>query len=205
MDPAKFKSSGSTFFIIDNHSKIVLTDKLAYIGSANYSAESQGNYECGVLFSDPEVISNIREEIVDQLVEAALPNDMTPIAEARVLIRSLQKRLIELTRSLAEGLLMSMKGSEPELDSFKREAATVSTELLEQIDALIDDIENEIGEYGDHSQLLPVHELLAGLATRQHSRVGERGRAVSSPSDMESRRRAGRQPFVWLRRRARGS
>ena len=160
LDPGKFISKGSSFFNIDNHSKIVLTDQLAYIGSANYSAESQGNYECGVLFSDPDIIASIREEIVDRLVEAAVPNDMTPVAEARVLVQSLRKRLTQLAASLAEGLFMRMNGSEPELDSFQREDATVSAELLEQIDGLVDDIENEIGEYCEHPLLNPVYELL---------------------------------------------
>lgn len=49
----------------DNHSKIFLTDHIAFIGSANFSLSSNNNYECGFLSENPNVIERIRTEILN--------------------------------------------------------------------------------------------------------------------------------------------
>ncbi|MDE5055223.1 phospholipase D-like domain-containing protein [Niallia taxi] len=52
-----------------NHSKIFITDNFAYIGSANFSFGSNNNYECGVIFNDLKVISEIRRLYGRELLE----------------------------------------------------------------------------------------------------------------------------------------
>ncbi|MFT0562238.1 phospholipase D-like domain-containing protein [Bacillus cereus] len=44
-----------------NHSKIIILDSVAYIGSANFSKGSENNYECGTLLHDKKDIRNLRE------------------------------------------------------------------------------------------------------------------------------------------------
>jgi phosphatidylserine/phosphatidylglycerophosphate/cardiolipin synthase-like enzyme len=51
IDPMKFGPETASFCNVSNHSKIIMTDRLAYVGSANFSLESQDKYECGVLLS----------------------------------------------------------------------------------------------------------------------------------------------------------
>ncbi|QEQ20783.1 phospholipase D-like domain-containing protein [Bacillus sp. BS98] len=52
-----------------NHSKIFITDNFAYIGSANFSFNSNKNYECGVIFDNKEIVSKIRELFMGELFE----------------------------------------------------------------------------------------------------------------------------------------
>ncbi|MFE4242558.1 phospholipase D-like domain-containing protein [Peribacillus butanolivorans] len=52
-----------------NHSKIFLADDFAYIGSANFSFGSNNNYESGVIFSNKEIISEIRRFFGEELLE----------------------------------------------------------------------------------------------------------------------------------------
>lgn len=52
-----------------NHSKIFVTDDFAFIGSANFSFGSNNNYECGVLFSDKEIITQVRTFFGGELLE----------------------------------------------------------------------------------------------------------------------------------------
>ncbi|WP_391732179.1 phospholipase D-like domain-containing protein, partial [Streptomyces sp. NPDC014685] len=54
-----------------NHSKIFIADNFAYIGSANFSFGSNTNYECGVIFNNIEVITEIRKLYGRELLEAS--------------------------------------------------------------------------------------------------------------------------------------
>jgi len=53
--------------LTENHSKIFLTDEFAFIGSSNFSYGSNNNYECGVVFTDIDVIREIRHNIMGEL------------------------------------------------------------------------------------------------------------------------------------------
>lgn len=52
-----------------NHSKLFITDDFAFIGSANFSFGSNNNYESGVIFSDKEIISELRKFYCEELLE----------------------------------------------------------------------------------------------------------------------------------------
>lgn len=43
-------------FNFNNHSKIILTNNIAYIGSQNYSEESSNNIETGILFTNATIV-----------------------------------------------------------------------------------------------------------------------------------------------------
>ncbi|MEG0256085.1 phospholipase D-like domain-containing protein [Vagococcus sp.] len=66
-----FKSFVLCAKLDNNHSKIFLSDKVAYIGSANFSVGSNNNYECGIIIKDIEVIEKIRKTFVTELIEAS--------------------------------------------------------------------------------------------------------------------------------------
>lgn len=51
-----------------NHSKICLSTKCAFIGSANFSHGSENNFECGFLTENKDVIDRIRTEIINSLI-----------------------------------------------------------------------------------------------------------------------------------------
>lgn len=52
-----------------NHSKMFITDNFAYIGSANFSFNSNKNYECGVIFNNKEIVSKIRRLFMGEMLE----------------------------------------------------------------------------------------------------------------------------------------
>lgn len=53
----------NVYFNFENHAKLIMTDKKAYIGSQNFSDASQKNYEIGYLVSDENSIKNINNQI----------------------------------------------------------------------------------------------------------------------------------------------
>lgn len=65
LDPKEFKSDVEIYFNFNNHAKVYSTDNYTYIGSQNFSDESQNNYEAGVIITNncgEELIENIKEE-----------------------------------------------------------------------------------------------------------------------------------------------
>lgn len=72
LNPEKYDANLKTFFNFGNHSKIIMTDKMAYIGSANFSDESKNNNECGILITDVSVINNINEVFVQMQIDESV-------------------------------------------------------------------------------------------------------------------------------------
>jgi hypothetical protein len=66
LDPEQFNPLSRIFFSFKNHAKIIKTDKVAYIGSANYSDESRDNWESGVILRGPAALAQI-EEVIDEI------------------------------------------------------------------------------------------------------------------------------------------
>ena len=66
-----------------NHSKLFITDDFAFIGSANFSFGSNNNYECGVIFDNKEIISEIRKFYLGGLLEESdftnIPDIIDPL------------------------------------------------------------------------------------------------------------------------------
>ncbi|WP_342535204.1 hypothetical protein MHI04_22320 [Lysinibacillus sp. FSL K6-1151] len=65
LDPENFNNNFSGYFQFNNHSKIIMTDSLAYVGSANYSKESSRSFESGVIFNEKSIIDQIKS-IIDE-------------------------------------------------------------------------------------------------------------------------------------------
>ncbi|WCM60714.1 phospholipase D-like domain-containing protein [Paenibacillus polymyxa] len=89
----------STSFHFENHSKIVLTNNIAYIGSANFSDESARSRETGTLYSDPHIVQNII-------------NNLVPLIEGEAIQyfgNSLNQRLLAFTLLLSEVAVASEK------------------------------------------------------------------------------------------------
>jgi hypothetical protein len=72
LDPKKYHESFQGYFNFNNHSKIFMSDKIAYIGSANFSDKSQDKFECGVIFKNPEVIKQINDKFIKALKQNSI-------------------------------------------------------------------------------------------------------------------------------------
>lgn len=68
LDPTQFGTVVESYFSFRNHAKIVMTEHIAFIGSANFSAESRDNWECGVITTDSTAISQLEQAV--ELIKA---------------------------------------------------------------------------------------------------------------------------------------
>lgn len=73
LNPKNFKSNPEVSFNFSNHAKIIATDNSLYIGSANYSDESQDNIESGTLIRDKSVIKRIFDEVFPVIMDESTP------------------------------------------------------------------------------------------------------------------------------------
>lgn len=72
LNPDNYAANIRTFFNFDNHSKIVMTDSIAYIGSANFSDESKNNNECGIIIKDKNIIKDIDDVFIRMQVDESI-------------------------------------------------------------------------------------------------------------------------------------
>lgn len=63
----------SVFFNFDNHGKIIMTNNVIYVGSANYSDESKSNIEFGIISRELDYITFLKEEITKELEKSSTP------------------------------------------------------------------------------------------------------------------------------------
>lgn len=89
-----------------NHSKIFLSDKIAYIGSANFSVGSNSNYECGIVIKNKEIIRKIRNTFLAELLEESkfiiIPtNPFDPLTDINGLIENVRAMVLLISQSSA--------------------------------------------------------------------------------------------------------
>lgn len=72
LNPTSFSERFTPFFSVHNHAKIIGTENIVYIGSANYSNESAENIESGVLIEDKEFIQRLYAEFFDEVKNDSL-------------------------------------------------------------------------------------------------------------------------------------
>lgn len=72
LNPEHFSKTFEPFFNPNNHAKLVGTENIVYIGSANYSNESANNIESGVLIKDRDFIRKLYEDFFDTVKEESI-------------------------------------------------------------------------------------------------------------------------------------
>ncbi len=125
ISPSNFTNDSSSFFNFNNHSKIFATENIAYIGSANFSEESDDNFECGVLFRDKSIVSKLINDLI-----SSIENDSTLYLgkkheELFILIQNVFSQLT-ITYNIYKGLVsneyLTTKDGEfcykPDIDKF---------------------------------------------------------------------------------------
>lgn len=73
LNPENFQSNPYVAFNFTNHAKIIGTENIVYIGSANYSDESKDNIESGTLIRDKDFIHKLYEEVFPVIVNESTP------------------------------------------------------------------------------------------------------------------------------------
>lgn len=67
LDPQKFGNNVEVLFNFSNHGKIIMTDKIVYIGSENFSEESERNTEFGIISKDVNFIGYLKNVIFEDV------------------------------------------------------------------------------------------------------------------------------------------
>lgn len=73
LNPENLGIKPSVFFDFSNHGKIIMTEAIVYVGSANYSEESANNTEFGFVSKDKEFIEFIKAEVLSEIQSSAIP------------------------------------------------------------------------------------------------------------------------------------
>lgn len=104
LNPEKFQSSFASYFNFKNHAKIIGTENIVYIGSANFSDESKYNIETGIIIEDKEFIETLYSDFFDNVVEASTPYYDDDFQVLRLFTISLLSKFAIHKEKLLEGL-----------------------------------------------------------------------------------------------------
>ena len=98
--PENFGRNTKVFFDFQNHGKLIATDKIAYIGSSNYSEKSSENSEFGIITQDASFIEYIFSELIPEIVADAKPyylyNYIPLLVDAEQAFSAYHEKMLEL-------------------------------------------------------------------------------------------------------------
>jgi len=103
--PEEFGPLASISFCFANHAKIIITDTVGYVGSANFSEESEKNWEAGIIVRDAESLKKI-SRFVDEIEKDSIRYYGESMIESIVPLIAARQRLAELRDQLAEDFLL---------------------------------------------------------------------------------------------------
>lgn len=104
LNPDNFTKKFSPYFNVKNHAKIIGTENIVYIGSANYSNESASNIEAGVLIRDKEFIKKLYEDFFAKVQEDSLSYIDENFSAFRLFVLSLHAKFSYHYKKLLENV-----------------------------------------------------------------------------------------------------
>lgn len=176
LKPNLFGENASVFFNFDNHGKIVMTDTVVYVGSSNYSEESENNSEFGFISRDAGFIEFLENELLPTVKADAVPYyeyDYTSLAleanMALAAIFNINNQLHEETYALhddLDGEWFYYIDNEDTLDSKTLEAIN---EVLGSSNKIASDIYDAVSDVTDSNdadldQINDIYERLLDLS-----------------------------------------
>ena len=105
LNPENFQSIPYVGFIFSNHAKIIGTDNIVYIGSANYSDESKDNIESGTLVRDKLFIQKLYSEVFPEIMNESTPYFEDDFNVLRLFIVSMENKFWTWSCKFQEGLI----------------------------------------------------------------------------------------------------
>lgn len=99
----------NVYFNFDNHAKLIMTDKIAYIGSQNFSDASQKNFELGFLVNDSLSIHHINNHIFEEIKSKSILYATSEYAEIMKYIADIMRDTLQSIRQD----IFSLVGDEP--------------------------------------------------------------------------------------------
>lgn len=104
LNPALFNAKVIPYFNFNNHAKIIGTENIVYIGSANFSNESQNNIEIGIIIKDKAFIHRLYTEFFESVKENSTPYFDDDFNVLRLLVISLLSKFRVHYHALTETL-----------------------------------------------------------------------------------------------------
>lgn len=112
LNPNDFNSNIIPFFNFNNHAKIIGTENIVYIGSANFSNESSRNYETGILIKDKQFIRKLFELFFNTLKENSIPYFNDDYNQLRLFIVSILTRIHNHVERFMESLFYTNRNGD---------------------------------------------------------------------------------------------
>ncbi|SDB01885.1 phospholipase D-like domain-containing protein [Eubacterium oxidoreducens] len=147
LNPELYNANNFVGFKFDNHAKLIGTDNILYIGSANYSDESARNEEMGFITTDKDFIEKVYKEIFETTKIASEPYFDDPYNALRLFIVGFEVKYKVYIKLLEEGTIHV--GEE---GVFVTDGTNLSTETLVDLYNdfdIIQDIENVVDDLYD--------------------------------------------------------
>lgn len=149
----------STFYNFNNHTKIVLTNNIAYIGSANFSDESARNRETGTLIRDPEKVQLIIDNLVPLIEDEGIQYFGDILNQKQILLSKLLSDMISVADNLKEGLYTYVGRFEEE-EIYNSRDPFVSKGKLNQLYGILSEFDEEVRELINTTGLTNISDLI---------------------------------------------
>ena len=107
LNKENFKSQVDISINVKNHTKIISTENICYIGSQNFSYGSTNNHEAGIILRDKKIISDVFQEfdkIFDSGIKYEFPNSYVLINYIQ-LINDIKSDLYYFDEELEEDII----------------------------------------------------------------------------------------------------
>ena len=72
LNPKKYGYLLTMYFNFNNHIKIIMTNEIAFVGSANFSEASGNNYESGIISRNPSFIRYLTNTVIPEIEKESL-------------------------------------------------------------------------------------------------------------------------------------
>ena len=99
----------NVYFNFDNHSKLIMTDTVAYIGSQNFSDASKDNFELGFLVDDPREVTKINYMIFKEIKDSSI---LYATSEYAIVMEEIAQILRDLLQNIRQDIF-TLAGDEP--------------------------------------------------------------------------------------------
>ncbi len=83
-----YKGKLTWYYNVKNHSKIIGTENILYVGSQNFSDESKNNHEVGTIIKNKEIINNIINDIIVNIIDDSLNPSQSILSEIKIELSS---------------------------------------------------------------------------------------------------------------------
>lgn len=167
LDPEKLGKMASVFFRFDNHAKIIMTNNVIYWGSANFSEESQKNYECGTISRDKGFIDFIQNAVIPSILDESVdyyegnyPKYIAGIYNARAYLHNIREELHDCSYGYYETRTDEKEYFDIDNNYITWRQLEDLIELMQEISTKLEEFTDEV-DYEKYPNLYEKHERIA--------------------------------------------